>query len=368
MCTPDMSYKYLDLQLTLTLDWRHQVAGVIKLLKDKGDRLARSFALPKQRLMVLQRCIIPAVTYSLPVAPYTRHDIERFDAMIINIAKRCLTISTSCPSAQVHEDKASCGWGLPSLLVDYTSLNIAHLTQSLNDHGHLGRVTRDLVTMQVDRHGNLAADNLMGHSKYCLGIKQLTTMKHCDLQLQVPQEVQDIHVNGNKLSNLLEDLRYDPLDLGQKIPVPLTLLQSLWQLGIISYEKLVEPRPSPKGASVLIDTHALKMRYGRIVKPKHILALHRLTLLICAHGQEIPNPLRHTPNGLLPRSQRVVRHCVSSELAAAQPPQNPSSALFHGPRALSEESANSTTRHHSRNCSEKAESTKGRLIEEASHK
>ena len=38
---PDMPYKYLGLQQTLTLNWRHQVAGVIKLLKDKGDRLVR---------------------------------------------------------------------------------------------------------------------------------------------------------------------------------------------------------------------------------------------------------------------------------------------------------------------------------------
>ncbi len=55
-----------------------------------------------------------------------------------------------------------------------------------------------------------------------------------------------MHVNVNKLSNLLEDLTYDPLDLGQEIPVPLTLLQPLWQLGIVSYEELVEPRPSPE--------------------------------------------------------------------------------------------------------------------------
>ena len=115
---PDMPYRYLGLQMTLTLNWRHQVAGVINLLKDKGNRLVQSFASPKQRLRFLQRCIIPAVTYSFPVAPYTRHDIKRFDAMISNIAKRCLNTSTSCPSAQVHEDKNSCGWGVPSLLVD----------------------------------------------------------------------------------------------------------------------------------------------------------------------------------------------------------------------------------------------------------
>ena len=94
----DQPYKYLGIQITLTLNWKHQIASVRKLITTKGTRLVHSFASPLQRIKVLQRCIIPAVTYSFPLAPYSRHDIEQFDSCITSIAKRCMNINRVIPN------------------------------------------------------------------------------------------------------------------------------------------------------------------------------------------------------------------------------------------------------------------------------
>jgi hypothetical protein len=90
---PADPFTYLGVDLTLTLNWGHQLrryyAGttqVLDKLASKGDALRRCSVAAKLKMRIIQTVIKPMITYAFPVAPYRAMDIKRLDSKIAQMA------------------------------------------------------------------------------------------------------------------------------------------------------------------------------------------------------------------------------------------------------------------------------------------
>ena len=63
-------------------------------------------------------------------------------SLMVGAYKAAYGLSKSTAQAFIHDETAKGGLGLPSLQVEYHSLQTQRLIGSLNDHGLVGRLTR----------------------------------------------------------------------------------------------------------------------------------------------------------------------------------------------------------------------------------
>ena len=84
---PDVApYRYLGVELTKTLNWKFQMQAATQILQDKGKLVNPSMLAPLQKLTFIQSSIRPAITYALPICPYTTKDVQLLDNKMAAVA------------------------------------------------------------------------------------------------------------------------------------------------------------------------------------------------------------------------------------------------------------------------------------------
>ncbi len=79
---PADPFTCLRVDLTLTLNWGHQLRKVLDKLASKGAALRCCSVAAKLKMRIIQTVIKPMITYAFPVAPYRAMDIKRLDSKI----------------------------------------------------------------------------------------------------------------------------------------------------------------------------------------------------------------------------------------------------------------------------------------------
>ena len=271
--SPEDPFTYLGVTLTMTLDWRPQMRAMSDTLKHKMGRLASSCATERQIRRIIKTCVVPAVAYSMGVTPCTPADIKLLDGAITRAYKRTLGIPNGTPTAMVHEDVERWGLGIPSLAVEQASRGASLLIESLQDEGRLGVVSRALLLKQAKHIGGGNNAQAVQHrdTRYCLRVRQLALMQKVDLLIKlrgVPQ-----FTDKADLMRVIQNL--NPWGTTTHPEIPWEFLRPLLDLGITNLEEVLEP----DGKHVLTGA-ALKLRWGRLARRKHIVALNALASLL----------------------------------------------------------------------------------------
>jgi hypothetical protein len=115
---PSKPFTYLGVDMTLTLNWGHQLRKVLDKIDSKGAALRRSTAAAKHKMKIIQTVIKPMITYAFPVAPYRAMDLKRLDSKIAQMAKEAYKQCRGTPTAMIMDDVDRFGLGTTSLLVD----------------------------------------------------------------------------------------------------------------------------------------------------------------------------------------------------------------------------------------------------------
>ncbi|KAJ9518715.1 hypothetical protein QJQ45_018704 [Haematococcus lacustris] len=76
---PTSPFTYLGVLITMTLDWKPQHTAMITQLRQKLERLRRSFASARQAIHIIRTAIIPSLAYSFCAVPCTPGDLELYD-------------------------------------------------------------------------------------------------------------------------------------------------------------------------------------------------------------------------------------------------------------------------------------------------
>ncbi|KAJ9528810.1 hypothetical protein QJQ45_000044 [Haematococcus lacustris] len=78
---PTSPFTYLGVLITMTLDWKPQHTAMITQLRQKLERLRRSFASARQAIHIIRTAIIPSLAYSFCAVPCTPGDLELYDRL-----------------------------------------------------------------------------------------------------------------------------------------------------------------------------------------------------------------------------------------------------------------------------------------------
>ena len=198
--------------------------------------------------------------------------------MYASICKTIYRLPKSTPTAMVLEDRGRGGMGLTSLSVTYAQAVAQHMVAALNDEGSLGMITRALLQLQNDIIGSAieAKQNRITarHTAHYHLARQMAVIKEAGIQIATPADHPSL--GGNALAAAMSRMRYSRSDIGDTCTIPLAVYQPLLELGLKDFRDLLAG-----GRKIaFLSTQDLSKKYGKKVKPRHKIALNRLTKIV----------------------------------------------------------------------------------------
>jgi hypothetical protein len=219
---PDEPFKYLGVETTLTLDWKHQFSSLLTKLKAKAGRLRQSRLPAGTKMRIIQTVLKPQVSYSFSVAPYTAAQLKAFDSQLASVAKHAYGQRHAMPTAMVMADVNKSGLGLTSLLVDYNTICIKNLVEAVNDPTAYGAISRDLLRLQARQTACLTAQQLHGVARCLMRVRQLSAAQQSGLTIQKASTREMLDLGGSNLTRLMDCLVADHSGLGLPAHVPVS--------------------------------------------------------------------------------------------------------------------------------------------------
>jgi ribonuclease HI len=272
-------YPYLGVPLTPTLNYAHYYKALLSSLRDKTDKLSKSFASGTQALRAIRQCILPSVTYAFPILPFGLQEVTKLDSVVAKCAKRAFGVPLWVCNRMVHLSQRDGGLGVPSLNTHLHQLSVAALVKSLNDPGTLGLVTRALLEHQLAALQGLDPADVPAEARFLRLAKTAMLAGHMGVQLTKHGTV--VANKASPLVTLLKSVTYDPNQLGIAETIPAKVYRVLMQLGISDLTEL-----TCKHGQYMISTNDLAHRYGNRVKRAHKLALNTLTEILHAASHD----------------------------------------------------------------------------------
>ena len=267
---PNEPFPYLGVSFTLDLRWIHQFKSLYLAVKDRLGSLKGAPVSTYRKLYTINSSIRPKITHSFAVAPYSTSQLQALDSILVGAYKAAYGLSKSTAQAFVHDETAKGGLGLPSLQVEYHSLQTQRLICSLNDHGLVGRLTRALLTLTQPCIDQLSAKLHPTILRHSLRLRQLMCCSNLNLEI-LRQNKQHLFIP--QCNALVEQMRV----VGTAEPPPLLIkdLYYLYQLGITSLGCLL----SPFGRELLHPTQISRPLHIRLT-PRQKMAVQRVTHML----------------------------------------------------------------------------------------
>ena len=302
-------YRYLGVQLTMTLYWNHQVRAATEVLQEKGKLVNSSMLAPQQKLTFIQNCIRPAITYALPICPYTTKDVQDLDNKMAAIAKKAMGLTKCMPNGMALLSKDHAGLGVTSLFADYGQLVSAHLTKSFNDDGPLGRSTRALHAWQhraCRGYKSLILES-NAHSRAldaCMGsfslMRQLSLIDALGVRVEGPSAHGPL-ATSSLYDSLAQYHKFTHPEV-KKLPKCMAKISMFLSIGIGNMSELMEKKD---GMLCMITATTLRSRCPQAER-MHVHLLHQTTAYLCRGQDIVTKRLRDLPQGLRQISNTAV--------------------------------------------------------------
>ncbi|KAJ9506866.1 hypothetical protein QJQ45_028864, partial [Haematococcus lacustris] len=305
---PTAPFAYLGVLLTMTLNWKPQHIAMAAQLKQKLERLRRSFASARQAIHIIKTAIIPSLAYSFCVVPCTPGDLDLYDRAVNQCVKKKLRLPLGTTNAVIREDIDKLGLGISSTAQEYHARNttaLIHSLQSADDtHAH---ITRSMLHKQITwlyaqaaKHGHRMLNMLQD----TLRARQL--LHATTAQLTATHQGEKLYPKETKLLGQLITQDNSPLP-HDIVNACITCLKSL---GIKNASELQQVIADD---TYIISGKMLKDRFGNKVKQKHYIALNKLAAM--ASRDKCPNAIeakaiadKRDTTLNLPAAQRKIKH------------------------------------------------------------
>ncbi|KAJ9528899.1 hypothetical protein QJQ45_000456 [Haematococcus lacustris] len=314
---PTATFAYLGVLLTMTLNWKPQHTAMAAQLKQKLERLRRSFASARQAIHIIKTAIIPSLAYSFCVVPCTPGDLDLYDRAVNQCVKKKLRLPLGTTNAVIREDIDKLGLGISSTAQEYHARNttaLIHSLQSADDtHAH---ITRSMLHKQITwlyaqaaKHGH----HMLSMLQHTLRARQL--LHATTAQLKATHQGEELYPKETKLLGQLITQDNSPLP-HDIVNASITCLKSL---GIKHASELQQAIAAD---TYIISGKMLKDRFGNKVKQKHYIALNKLAAMAsrdkcptATEAKAIADKRDTTMD--LPAAQRKIKHWAAglTELA-----------------------------------------------------
>ena len=286
---PDQPFRYLGVDITLTLNWRAQRQRMTEDLRKRLADIANCCLSTRQTIQLIRTSLVPRLAYAFPVVPCSPAVIARWDSIILSAIKRKWGFMQCAPTATMREDVCHGGMGLASLAVEYHSRNGSALIEALNEYGRqrgtdglpgrYGAVTCAMLDAQLhhlQRYTHGGRIRLARKLESCLRVRQALSVHGVAAKI--------VKNNTDKWSTQLEQVAA-ALTGGTADPNPhLTRLSQAVCAAMLPLQEAGYNSPQSllcgPGRALIMDHQALKKQGGRRVGIRQCRALHRLTALM----------------------------------------------------------------------------------------
>jgi hypothetical protein len=180
-------YTYLGIPLTLTLDWTPALQSLIQKIQYKGKHLLQAqYLTASERHRILEETIIPMADYMLTLSLFTPAQIDLIQGQMARIVKLSHGLPQYFPIYSVFNTHKEGGLGSGSLFHRGIKNATRDLTNTLNDQGRLGTVSRALGQAQYahwKNHPKIGTPTLgpFGHSSIILRLINAFNRNRCFL-------------------------------------------------------------------------------------------------------------------------------------------------------------------------------------------
>ncbi|KAJ9516332.1 hypothetical protein QJQ45_001063 [Haematococcus lacustris] len=269
---PTSPFTYLGVLITMTLDWKPQHTAMITQLRQKLERLRRSFASARQAIHIIRTAVIPSLAYSFCAVPCTPGDLELYDRSINQCVKLKLRLPLGTPNAIIREDAGKLGIGISSTAQEYHARNTTALTHSLQStdaaHAHISRSMLHKQITWLSTQASTQGHRILTLLHHTLRARQLVYASISGLSATeegLPLYHEECQTLGRLITQTSSSQAHDV------VSASITCLKSL---GITHASEL-----SCKGNTHIITGNMLTSKYGKKVKQKHIIALNKLAAM-----------------------------------------------------------------------------------------
>ncbi|KAJ9512615.1 hypothetical protein QJQ45_018876 [Haematococcus lacustris] len=269
---PTSPFTYLGVLITMTLDWKPQHTAMITQLRQKLERLRRSFASARQAIHIIRTAIIPSLAYSFCAVPCTPGDLELYDRSINQCVKLKLRLPLGTPNAIIREDADKLGIGISSTAQEYHARNTTALTHSLQStdvaHAHISRSMLHKQITWLNTQASTQGHRMLTLLHHTLRARQLVYASISGLSATeegLPLYHEECQTLGRLITQASSSQAHDV------VSASITCLKSL---GITHASEL-----SCKDNTHIITGSMLTSKYGKKVKQKHIIALNKLAAM-----------------------------------------------------------------------------------------
>ncbi|KAJ9509925.1 hypothetical protein QJQ45_011465 [Haematococcus lacustris] len=269
---PTSPSTYLGVLITMTLDWKPQHTAMITQLRQKLERLRRSFASARQAIHIIRTAIIPSLAYSFCAVPCTPGDLELYDRTINQCVKLKLRLPLGTPNAIIREDADKLGIGISSTAQEYHARNTTALTHSLQStdvaHAHISRSMLHKQITWLNTQASTQGHRMLTLLHHTLRARQLVYASISGLSATekgLPLYHEECQTLGRLITQASSSQAHDV------VSASITCLKSL---GITRASEL-----SCEGNTHIITGSMLTSKYGKKVKQKHIIALNKLAAM-----------------------------------------------------------------------------------------
>ncbi|KAJ9521499.1 hypothetical protein QJQ45_008789 [Haematococcus lacustris] len=269
---PTSPFTYLGVLITMTLDWKPQHTAMITQLRQKLERLRRSFASARQAIHIIRTAIIPSLAYSFCAVPCTPGDLELYDRSINQCVKLKLRLPLGTPNAIIREDAGKLGMGISSTAQEYHARNTTALTHSLQStdvaHAHISRSMLHKQITWLSTQASTQGHRMLTLLHHTLRARQLVYASISGLSATekgLPLYHEKCQTLGRLITQASSSQAHDV------VSASITCLKSL---GVTHASEL-----SCKGNTHIITGSMLTSKYGKKVKQKHIIALNKLAAM-----------------------------------------------------------------------------------------
>ncbi len=289
---PNLPYRYLGYDITLTLNWKFLLQRIYQEAKAKGELIVHSTASTLQKERMIKQIVIPMIAYHLPIAPYQMADLARLDVLLTSLMRKVWRLRNTYPTRLIHRPKHLGGMGFPSMMWECAARTSATLVQTLNDQHRLGTIIRAVTNTQTKIIAGASNNDAELVTKYCTQIRQAQWIARAKMKLTTS--------SGGTTQELLSATKHPIVDEIQQwtetmytdkyYNVPLEIYSKLLPLGINTLLDLLEPGTDKL---TIISTDGLVKKYGDSVKKIHKIALNNLAKLL-HEDPDMLGAFRHT--------------------------------------------------------------------------
>jgi len=250
---PYRPFRYLGVDITLTLYWKYQYRKAIAVIQDLGEGLAVSPAGKRLTIEMKQSCVLLALLYPCCLAPYTERRLHILDLIRGRVIKKILRLPSTMSTAVLYLPDNKLGFKMKSIVPAHAQMAAESLIHSLEDKGKLGTLTRALTARHLQtrrRAGETPSltkprETWLTRMPAAMSLRKAAWVSKLDMQVDMPRQAYSLAASRADLWEIVQDCNRLHNVHADMCVSHEYILEPLWKPKIFDLEQICDAGAKP---------------------------------------------------------------------------------------------------------------------------